>query len=185
MASDELDADESEDLPTVLGKAPAELILGFLSCPTLNSNFVGAVLVTDSRGRPLDFAFVEPIRPSTMQKLLYGKTLDEHVRIDVIARKLLQGNSVRPDVVFVDTENLLVIRRIVDVPVAWLNSNDGSDTDDLSTLTYRTNEAHDDEAVVGQLLSQLEGQVDFIEPFSRVTEALKEALKTTQGKQSQ
>ena len=116
----------------VLGKSPSELVLCFISCPQdAARNFVGAILITDARGRPVEFAFVEPVRASQMQRILYGKTLEEHVRIDVIANKLLQGNSKLPDVIFGDADELLPVRRIVQVPVARLsrNENPGTDTD--------------------------------------------------------
>ena len=119
-----------------------------------------------------------------MQKILYGKTLEEHVRIDVIANKLLQGNSKLPDVIFVDADELLPMRRIVQVPVARLskNENPGTDTTKLSTLTYNTGGRRDDEEIVGQVIGHLEPLIDLIEPFNRITEALKEAARA-QGKQ--
>ena len=180
------DHDDSRDEEKVLGKSPTELVLCFISCPQdAARNFVGAILVTDASGRPLEFAFVEPVRPSQMQRILYGKTLEEHVRIDVIANKLLQGNSNVPDVIFVDADELLPMRRIVQIPVARLSKSDNSGTDStkLSTLTYSTGGRRDDEELVGQVIGHLEPLIDLIEPFNRITEALKESGRA-QGKPS-
>ena len=50
---------------------PSDAILGYLACPQdAASGFIGALLITDARSRPLHFAYVSPIRPTAMQRLL-------------------------------------------------------------------------------------------------------------------
>ncbi|MFH1110836.1 MAG: hypothetical protein V1790_16810 [Planctomycetota bacterium] len=103
----------------VLGKQIPALALCYVSCSKDSGNaFVGAALVTDHRTRPLEFCYIAPIRPTAMQRLLYGRTLDEHVNVDVIAKRLLEGLSRVSDIIFVDSEVLLEARRLCSVPVA-------------------------------------------------------------------
>lgn len=160
-------------------RTPAEAItLGYLSCPqTPDKGFAGGLLVTDERTRPLHFAYVSPIRPTAMQRVLYGGTLGTHVRIDIIAHKLLaEGLTVFPTVVFVDADELVEARRISRWPVAALTLGPHDPTS-LSTLRYNTRDNTPDSNAVGRIVAALEESVNLLDPFARLREALKEALK--------
>lgn len=159
---------------------PDRVCLAYLSCPQDGAKgYLGALLLTDGRTRPLHFGYVAPVRPTVMQRILYGRTLDVHVKMDVIAKKLAQdGISKVPDVLFVDAEDLLAARAIFNVPIARLTRPDskGPGTT-ISTYQYDTGGHVQDEEKVGRIVSALEQQVDLLDPFQRLQEALKEALK--------
>lgn len=157
-----------------------EVVLSYLTCPRDAAGaFIGALMLTDSRARPLHFAFVSPIRPTKIQRILYGSTLDEHVSVDVIGKKLLADLPIVPDVLLVDTQDLIAVRRIVDMPTAFLRRADGdAPASSLSSLQYDTGANTDDQEDIGQILASLEMQVDLVEPFQRMREALKEAIKS-------
>lgn len=152
--------------------------LGYLICPqTADKGFAGALLVTDERTRPLHFAFVSPVRPTGMQRLLYGATLNGHIKIDVIGAKLLtSGLSIVPSVLFVDSDDLIEIRRLVKWPVASLTQG-GQDPSSLSMLRYNTGSNEGDGPHVGRIVANLEQAVNLLDPFARLRDALKEALK--------
>jgi hypothetical protein len=161
-------------------KDPSAITLCYLTCPQDAANaFLGAIMVTDFRARPLHFAFVSPIRPTRIQRILYGSTLDEHVKIDVISEKLLKDLPVCPDVLFVDAEELLPVRRVIQKPTAFLSKSTDSENDPgkLTTLEYDTGSNTEDQDVVGRVLASLESYVNLVEPFGRMREALKEAIK--------
>lgn len=163
---------------------PSELTLCYLSCPQdAASAFLGALMITDYRARPLHFSFVSPVRPTRVQRILYGSTLEDHVKIDVIGRELLKDLPIVPDVLFVDTEQILAIRQITDIPVAFLSKSPEHEDDPgkLTTLHYDTGSHIDDQEVVGRVLSSLEAYVDLVEPFTRMRDALKEAIKSSDG----
>ena len=40
---------------------------------------MGGLLLTDESGIPLDFRYVEPITPTKLQAVLYGKALESHL----------------------------------------------------------------------------------------------------------
>lgn len=165
----------------VLGKPISSLVLCYLSCTKDGGNgFVGAALVTDCRTRPIEFCYIAPIRPTSMQRVLYGKTLDEHVNVDVIAKKLLEGLSRVPDVIFVDSAVLLEIDRLLSIPVALLKKSTESSAvaPALSQYTYKVPENSRFEDAVGQAVGVLETQIQMCEPFDRITEAIKEALRS-------
>lgn len=160
------------------------LLLCYVSCPeNADRSFTGACLLTDGRTRPLHFAFVHPVRPTTIQKMLYGPTLNEHVRVDVILEKLLSGLPQKPHVIFVNDESLLACRRITSCPVAVLTRRpDGNDGASMSSVIYETGNRDDDREKVGRYLVQLEAgsSADLTQPFDRVLAALREALSTNQ-----
>ncbi len=165
----------------LLGKDPPDLILCYLTCPQDAAKaFLGALILTDFRARPLHFSFVSPIRPTRLQRILYGATLDEHLKIDVIAQKLLKDIPKSPDVLFVDAPELLRVRRIIKFPTAFLtkSTNPKAQPGKLSTLEYDTGSNIADQEIVGQILATLETVVDLVEPFTRMREALKEAIKS-------
>lgn len=159
--------------------------LAYLSCPPgPDKNFLGGLLITDARSRPLHFGYVAPVRPTPIQRLLYGGTLPEHVRVDVIAKKLFSdGVPVVPDVLFVDDRQLLAARRVFMIPTAVLERRPtgGDSSNSLSTVQYTVDQHSGDDDSVGRVLADLEQAIDLIEPFNRIREALKEALKEYKG----
>ena len=165
----------------VLTKDPSELILSYFTCPQDAAGaFLGALMLTDYRARPVHFSFVSPIRPTRFQRILFGSTLEEHVNIDVVGQKLLKDIPSVPDVLFVDRQELVALRQITDIPTAFLSrsADDEADAARLTTLAYDTSSNTEDEEIVGRILASLETFVDLIEPFNRMREALKEAIKS-------
>jgi hypothetical protein len=162
-------------------KEPNELVLSYLICPQDAAGaFLGALMLTDARLRPLHFSFVSPIRPTKIQRVLYGPTLDEHLRVDVIGNRLIKDLPFVPDVLLVDRLELVAARRVANIPTAFLTKpNDGApEPGKLTALQYDTGPNVEDQEVVGQILASLEMTVDLVEPFNRMREALKEAIKT-------
>lgn len=166
--------------------ATDNLVLCYVTCPQDSSkSFVGGLLITDYKSRPLHFAYVTPVRPTAMQRILYGATLNEHIQVDVIAKRLFEELPIVPTVLFVDNEDILKIQRIVKFPVAYLSkaSETDSDVSTLSTIHYKTyTDTFEVQNVVGQTIANLENVIDLTEPFQRMREALKESIKTNSEK---
>jgi hypothetical protein len=162
--------------------AVTDRTLGYLVCATdAAGGFVGAVLLTDNRARPRHFAFVQPVKPTKMQRILYGSTLDEHIQVDVIVQKLWQGLPSPPDVVFVDAPDLILARRVTRVPTAFIAnaSQPEPNTSSLSNIRYDVGPNKKDDSFIGEVVLALEGTCNLLEPFSRIREALKEGLKSS------
>jgi hypothetical protein len=142
--------------------------------------FTGAILLTDNRARPQHFAFVQPIKPTIMQRILYGTTLEEHIKIDVITQKLWDGLPSPPDVVFVEAHDMIQARRVTHIPTALIAKLPDTEprTSSFSLLRYDTGINKIDDFQVGQVLVALENSCNLLEPFNRIRGALKEALKS-------
>ncbi len=178
---------DQERTPDGASQDAEGIIISYLICPQdAGGAFLGALMVTDYRTRPLHFSFVSPIRPTRMQRLLYGHTLDEHVKIDVIIQRLCKELSCRPNVVFVDAPDLVAARRATGLPTAFLAKQPQNEVEPgkLTTLRYDTGHNSTDQEVVGRILATLENVVDLVDPFTRMREALKEAIKSPQAQES-
>jgi hypothetical protein len=171
---------QSRDDGGTQDKQPTDWILCYLTCPKdASGSFLGAILLTYNRTRPQHFGFLRPVKPTTMQRLLYGSTLDEYIKIDVIAQRLWQGLPNPPDVLFVDAADLILARRVTGVPTAFITKAPPSeaDTSSLSIVRYDVGPHKNDDPRVGEIVVGLESTCDLIEPFTRMREALKEGLK--------
>ncbi len=60
-------------------------------------SYLGGLLLTDTSGIPLDFRYTEPITPTKLQSLLYGKALESHLKEEVIQKTLLKEIKGAPD----------------------------------------------------------------------------------------
>ena len=82
--------------------------------------YIGAILVTDSRGVPVDFRATHPVKPSAVQKTLYGDALEPYVALELCGKPLLQAVRTNPDLLVINRSDLLDIHRSAKCPVALL-----------------------------------------------------------------
>jgi hypothetical protein len=74
---------------------------------------------------------------------------------------------------------ILAARQIIKKPTACLKKSTSQDADPakLSILDYKS-DSNVDQEIIGQVIAHLENLVDLVEPFSRMRQALKEAIKS-------
>lgn len=77
------------------------LRLAYFMAVKEGGSYLGGLLVTDSGGIPLDFRYTEPITPTKLQSVLYGKALEPHLKEEVIQKTLLKELKTAPDVLVV------------------------------------------------------------------------------------
>ena len=82
---------------------------------------MGAALAVDSTGLPVELRCSVPVRPSLMQKAVYGRRLDDHIAVDLCGRSLLQALESEPAVCLVESAALLDLQQDLPLPVfhAW------------------------------------------------------------------
>jgi len=69
-------------------------------------SYLGGLLLTDPSGLPLDFRYTEPITPTRLQAVLYGKALEPHLKEEVIQKTLLKELKGTPDLFIVPATDL-------------------------------------------------------------------------------
>jgi hypothetical protein len=139
----------------------------------------GGCLVTDSNTHPLEFRVSGAIRPTNLQKILYGDTLNEYIGNDLLGLPMIQALDNKPDIVLVREADFLKLRPRVDVPVIWIRATaDGQYG--LQALPGHEHEAEAGRDVLPQRLRK-----SIMEPFSRIRNALEEAHGLKVGEQQQ
>lgn len=99
-------------------------LIGFFSVfPTQDKQgFIGALLVTDRQGKPEDFRMTLPIKPTGIQKMLYGPSLNRHVGVTLCGVPLF--NTIKKSfpisiMVICDTE-LLTLADEIECKIVYL-----------------------------------------------------------------
>lgn len=77
--------------------------IAFLESYSLENNagIMGAVLVTDTDTKPIEFRVTAPIKPTNFQKTLYGDVLLEHILVELIGVPLLEAIKEEVDIIVV------------------------------------------------------------------------------------
>lgn len=130
----------------------------------------GGCLVTDGLTRPLEFRVSGAIRPTSMQKVLYGDTLHEYICNDLVGLPMLELLEHKPELVLIRDAEFLKLRPRLGVPVLWVRGTvDGQ-------YVLQAYPGFEQEAESGReaLPRRLRGR-NVMEPFMRIRNALEEA----------
>lgn len=75
-------------------------MIGYLDVQAFDaSGYIGGLLVVDEFGLPVEFRHSIALRPTKLQRTLYGESLDRYLRAAVIAVRLLDDLEAHPGVV--------------------------------------------------------------------------------------
>jgi len=141
----------------------------------------GGCLVTDEMTRPLEFRVSGAVRPTSLQKVLYGDTLHEYICTDLLGSPILHSLETAPDFVLVRDAEFLKVRPKVEFPVLWVRGT----VDGQYVLQAFPGYDQEAEQVRDSLPKRLRGR-SILEPFIRVKNALEEAhgLKIAEAKEA-
>ncbi len=173
---------------------PSDMKLLFLASARFEKGEAirGGALVTDSTTKPLEFRCTDPIRPSALQRTLYGGMLDEHVLVELIAKPLHRSLTIKPTLVLVREPHMLLLRPSVDLPVlcvatdkdfAGLHANAGSQSPILLSsasgrfepVVITAHADHEEERDSQRAaLAEVFGRHNLLEPFERIATALQQ-----------
>ncbi len=152
-------------------------MIGYISVVENNEKYTGGVLVVDSLGIPVEFKYTEPITPTKLQKIIYGKSLKQFLLIEVIAKNLLSHLNNKPSVVFTDNmdlleagENIFFISKIFGTQER--DTEEGEYIINSPSLSYRIvgNSPLSEESL--NFLKETANHIDLTEPFERLKAAL-------------
>lgn len=161
--------------------------LGFLRVLELDGGgFVGGMLVTNHLGRPLEFQCTTPLKPNRTQVILYGPTLAPFIYSELIGKTLFARLDIKPQLIVIDQDPLLDLRLHVQVAVAQLLDEQAKGSSLADETRLQVGKQHlrfhadvpEDRDEAARHLSALPGDADLREPLERVSEALKETLRS-------
>lgn len=163
-------------------------VLGFMSI-TMEQGYLGAYLVTNSWGRPLEFRLTTAVNPSKVQQILYGATLETHIVAELIGKALIEKSALPAQLILVDHQAALDVAVGPDVCVAFVSRREG-DSAGLHKVTQLPEGLapvyvrHPDpvlEERIADIFHALPTKVDLLDPFQRAQEAMTEARKLGAG----
>jgi len=163
------------------------------------ASYLGGLLLTDSTGIPLDFRYTEPITPTRLQAVLYGKALEPHLKEEVIQKTLLKELKAPPDLFILPPAELaggwhgearcpaLAIQKTQEPPLPRVGESFRASPREvllqvaegaapLRVLFAQSVDLAAQEQALGKLL-EAAYQMDPVEPLERVAAALQSLVK--------
>lgn len=173
-----------------------ESLIGFIGLIATESDdgYIGAILVIDGLGVPKEFRATFPVKPTLVQKTLYGDALEAYVGVELCGKPLIQSKSHELAMLAVNRESLLGIREATDFPVLFLQRagealevSSAKGTQQSSSSVQATSKsgrfqpitlsAHhrstSDVETAGPLIDEVFSGIDLYEPFERMERALR------------
>ncbi len=169
---------------------PPSQVIGFLGYREFEDKeaYRGAILLTDEWGKPLEFRCTAPVRPTQLQRTLYGKSLLPHILTELIGAPLISSVREKPQLILIADEGYFDVRHKVSAPVIQVTRVNGSGAETKSkTKSLLLQSASGKFAQVaieahwrfaadldssGDRLRDLFGRWDLTEPFQRLSEGL-------------
>ncbi|MCP4217490.1 MAG: hypothetical protein GY765_22810 [bacterium] len=167
--------------------------IGYFSSRKIDEQFIGAIMITDHQSIPVEFKYTEPIRPTRIHKIIFGKVLEKYIGEDVIKKNLMKEIKQVPTIIFVTELALLGEDQVNRVPMVALQTTtlpglgeageiqrikdkeviiQPTTSRNPLKLTFHSPEPDVQERVLNILRSFID-KIDLYEPFSRVENALK------------
>ena len=181
----------------------ARQLIGYITIDLQEDYFRGAALVTDSRGIPTDFRYTEPVRPTKIERILYGNALDIYLREDIILDNLLNAVQTKPSMWILSDEELIdPVQRISRLPALVIAASARSPLEqsgqceptgengvfmlqaDNISAPLRLTVSEENVSKISQFaqfLTAAAENMELTEPFTRITRAL-EAVAETEPK---
>jgi hypothetical protein len=177
-------------------------LVGYLTVEARENYFRGAALVTDFRGIPTDFRYTEPVRPTRLERILYGGALDIYLREEVILDNLLGAIETRPQLWLVPDGGLVTpVQKISKLPTLAVEASNRSpleasgqyemtaeqcvfifQADNISAPLRLTVSEENTSAISQfvQILAAAAEEMELMEPFGRIEKALEAVGETEQ-----
>lgn len=163
--------------------------------PTLDEKgFMGALLVTDELGKPEEFRVTYPVKPSNLQRQLYGQSLLPHIGVELCGKPLFQSLRTKPEIIVLRDPLFLDLAHHVKTQVVCLErmaeklviSADGSDESakkatisspsarfEPVSVTYPDSFDDDQRNALQATILRFFRGFDVVEPFDRIAVAIK------------
>jgi len=180
---------------------PNDFKLMFLAAHRFENDevFRGAFLITDDNTTPLEFRCTSPVRPTALQKTLYGGILDQYILVNLIGIPLVRSATIRPDLILVRDPSFLELRPQIDIPILRIFKDIEVDPeiDDKPQATLITSESGKFEPVLigthkdyieeretlRASLNEIFRRRSLMEPFKRINTALQQVHEQKVGEE--
>lgn len=146
----------------------------------------GGILVTNIRTEPVEFRCTDRVRPTLLQKTLWGGRLPRYLAVEIVGKPLIDALTEGPSLVLIRNPDLLELRLRCDIPVGLVAADDLDDFPKVDTRPLGMAGAPEntrlnvgvhldyasDREVVERSLKELCEFCYPLEPFERIVQAL-------------
>jgi len=169
--------------------------LGYIAIDGAEGLFRGASLVVDFRGIPMRFYYTDPIKPSRLERILYGSALEVYLREELILESLLNAVEVKPSLwICRDPDLLGPLKSLSKGKVLYLTSSHRSPMDAAGNVestgepwvylvqadsvsaplrvVFPENTKEDEVKQTAAVLVDAAKTMELLEPFGRIQKAL-------------
>jgi hypothetical protein len=154
-------------------------------------SYVGAMLVTNSEGFPLEFRCTYPLKPTNIQRILYGRAIHQYIGVELCGKSLLEKIDAKPSLIIANKPFLIGLREKTDFPVICIRQGDTPDKGEVSVDISGFYPDKDRKSIKKILVSTMHGfeqeiegkhksiqqiisAIDPLEPFERIDKTLDE-----------
>jgi hypothetical protein len=150
----------------------------------------GAALLTDPLTEPIEFRCTSEVKPTKLQRTLWGDRLTGHVATHLIGKPLLDALGVAPALILVRKPEFVELRLLIDLPLVQLLRKE--ELAKASPFAFPEGEREplangdQDESLVIKCHRQFQGDIEaachllngecrsvsLLEPFSRIENSL-------------
>src|SRR2546426_12821324 len=95
----------------------AQTAIGFLGYREFDDGeaYRGAILVTDEWSKPLEFRCTAPVRPTQLQRTLYGKSLLPHIFTELIGAPQISSVREKPQLILIREDCYFDVRHKISI----------------------------------------------------------------------
>lgn len=165
--------------------------IGYFKIYGESDEYAGGIMIADERGIPIEFKYTEPVKPTKVQKVLYGDVLDKYLREEVIMSNLVGKVENHPDIYIIDDVENIYLKNIVKEEVVIVKKTQINPLKEVGTYKFvKENEAivqviegqkplrviieeENKEIALDNFMEISKNIEDITEPLERIKEALK------------
>ncbi len=160
------------------------MTIAYLHVKESNRIFIGGIMVTDEFGIPKEFKYSEPVKPTKLQVILYGKVLSKYIKIEVLTKNLLTKLDNNPEILFTHDMEIATSEEIENEvlyisTISAENMKKDIERIDESEISIKTSSfkgyrivSKKDPLNYVEKIKELSKTMDLDEPFNRMEEAL-------------
>lgn len=167
-----------------------------------SEKYIGAMLVVNKQGIPIEFRCTYPIQPTKLQQILFGKSLKNHIAVDICGKLLYEKSGYKPQLIIVNDGSFLRLsEQLNECPVVLVSSSSGNEpkkenevkmniydfeknTCDKEICLSVVDELKEKLPDISEIIRGISYYIDIFEPFERIKYAVDE-IKTKESKFSE
>ncbi|MBQ7560935.1 MAG: hypothetical protein IJS99_03740 [Synergistaceae bacterium] len=169
--------------------------LGYIVIEGSEGQMRGAALACDTRGIPVDFRYTDLVKPTRLERILYGSSLDTYLKEELMLESLLDSIEVDPLLWLCSDSDLLNPLKIVgQVKAALISESSHAPLDAAGhvettsekgvfllqasengaplRLEFPDNVRPEEIKQAAEILTEAAKSMDVLEPFTRIQKAL-------------